>query len=290
MRFAYLCKTMPIGLLEHIVKENIITDNFRKVIPSDSLIPHIDCFYIIRSENFNINQLLFNDGLPTIVLMSSLESTVRISIKGKITDIKSGWISGGITRNTYIETISNTDYLLIIRFNPLSFYDFFEVDSRIFKQKCIGIIEEMLGTKGYLFVTSVFKAESIDDKIHEIESFIKSSKSHKSSMALLNEAIKIIKAQKGNISIIDVSNIVGANYKWLERKFSNHIGLTPKEFASIQRFIYTYIDLKESTDKDYLSIAVQNGFYDQSHLFRSFKYFVGVSPLQYLGLLKESNI
>lgn len=281
---------MPIGLLEHIVKESIITDNFKKVIPSDSLVPHIDCFYIVRSENYNFNQLLFNDGVPTIVFMSSLKSTVRISINGKITEIKSGWVSGGITRNTYIQNISNTDYLLIVRFSPLSFYDFFEVDSRIFKQKCIGIIEEILGTKGYLLATSIFTAENVDDKIHEIESFIKNFKSKDSSLALLNEAIGLIKAQKGNISIVDVSNIVGANYKWLERKFSNHIGLTPKEFASIQRFIYTYIDLKESTDKDYLSIAVQNGFYDQSHLFRSFKSFVGVSPLQYLGLLKESNI
>lgn len=286
MRFAYLCNPMPIGLLEHIVKENIITDNFKKIIPSDSLIPHIDCFYIVGSESYNFNQLLFNDGVPTIIFMSSLKSTVRISINGKIAEIKNGWVSGGITRNTYIENISNTDYLLIVRFNPLNFYDFFEVDSRIFKQKCIGIIEEILGTKGYLLTTSVFTVDNINDKIHKIESFIKSFKFKDSSLALLNEAIGLIKAQKGNISIVDVGNIVGANYKWLERKFSNHIGLTPKEFASIQRFIYTYIDLKESTDKNYLSIAVQNGFYDQSHLFRNFKSFVGVSPLQYLNVLK----
>lgn len=288
--FAYLCKRMPISLLKHIIKENVTAENFRKIIPSESLVEHIDCFYIVNCEVLISSQLVFNDGLPTLVFMSNAESTVRISVDEDMRDIKGGWVSGGITKNTYIKNLSDTDYLLIVRFNPLSFYHVFEIDIKIFKNKCIGTIQEMLKTKGSELTASVFKANSIDDKISEIESYIMDSQLHCYPIALLNEAIKIIKKQKGKASVIDVSNKVGANYKWLERKFSNHIGLTPKEYANIQRFIHTYLDLTESAEKDYLSIAVQNGYYDQSHLFRDFKSFVGISPLQYLNGSKENNI
>lgn len=277
----YVCKRMPIGLLKHIIKEYTVTDNLKKIMPSESLDQHIDCFYVLKCKRFISNQLIFNDGVPMIVLMSKPESSIKISIDGKAREIKGGWINCGITKNTYIESISDTEYLLIVRFNPISFYRFFEINKRVFKSESLVTIEEVLNTTGYRLVSSVLEENSVDDKIRKIEFSIKSLKSYDSSIALLYEAMELIKNQKGNISVIDISNQLGVNYKWLERKFSNYIGLTPKEYISIQRFIYTYLSIEENTDKDYLSIAVQNGYYDQSHLFRDFKSFVGVSPLEY---------
>lgn len=274
---------MPISLLKHIIKGSVTEENFKKIIPSESLVEHIDCFYIVSCEDFISNQLVFNDGLPTLIFMATSESVVRISIGADVINIKGGWANGGITKNTYIENLSDTDFLLIVRFNPTSFYRFFEIDAKVFKNKCIVAIQEILKTKGSELVLSVFRANSIDDKINEIESYVKDSELSNYPIALLNEAVRLIKEHKGRVSVIDIGNKIGANYKWLERKFSTHIGLTPKEYAGIQRFIHMYFDLTENSDKNYLSTAVRNGYYDQSHLFRDFKSFVGVSPLQYFS-------
>lgn len=281
---------MPISLLKHIIKGNVSGKNFKKIIPSESIIEHIECFYILNCDDFISNQLAFNDGVPTLIFMTNIESVVEISIDADEINIKGGWVSIGITKNTYIKNLSNTDYLLIVRFNPASYYRFFGIDASEFKNKCIITIQEILKTKGRELILLVFKASSIDDKINEIESFIKDTELFNYPIALLNEALKLIREQKGRVSVIDVSNKIGANYKWLERKFSTYIGLTPKEYLGIQRFIHMYFDLTENVDNNYLSIAVRNGYYDQSHLLRDFKSFVGASPLQYFGTSKKNNI
>ncbi len=252
--------------------------------PSEPLIGLIDCFYVMSCD-ITSNELLFNDGMPAMVCMSSPESMAMLSVNKKTIEIKGGWVSGGITKNTYIEHLFNTDYLFIIRFNPTSFYTLFEIDTRIFKQQCIGTINEILKTKGNQLALSVFGTTDISDKINTVEAYIGSLEYRHSSAPLLSEAINFIKAQKGRTSIKDVSHKIGANYKWLERKFSSCIGLTPKEYANLQRFAHTYLEMTEDIEKDFLSIAVQNGYYDQSHFFKDFRSYAGVSPLQYIKAL-----
>ncbi len=272
---------MPISLLKYIIKGDKTSDNFLKIMPSDTLIRDIDSFYISNCKGIIAKQLIFNDGLPAIVFTSDSNSNLRMSVDGEIAELCGGWISGGITKNIYIDNTSNVDYLFIVRFVPAAFYRFFELDTKIFKRIHIGAIEDILGEKGVELKSLFYGVNSIDDRVAQIESYIKRLDYSNYPIALLDEAINFIKKRKGNTSVIEVSNKIGVNYKWLERNFSNKIGITPKEYVVIQRFIHAYFDFTENTNKDYLSLAIQNGYYDQSHFFREFKSFVDISPLKY---------
>ncbi|MDD6211169.1 MAG: helix-turn-helix domain-containing protein [Bacteroidales bacterium] len=71
------------------------------------------------------------------------------------------------------------------------------------------------------------------------------------------------------------------SYKWLDRNFARHIGIRPKEYASLQRFIHAYFAFMEDKDSDLMDIAINSGYYDQNHFTKEFKKYTGLSPLIY---------
>jgi transcriptional regulator GlxA family with amidase domain len=87
---------------------------------------------------------------------------------------------------------------------------------------------------------------------------------------------------KGNSTVRKVTNDAGVNYKWLERSFVQHIGLLPKEYIQLQRFIHAYLELVGSDHVDLMRIAISNGYYDSNHFLKDFKAYTGKTPIEYL--------
>jgi AraC-like DNA-binding protein len=66
-------------------------------------------------------------------------------------------------------------------------------------------------------------------------------------------------------------------YKKLERLFLKYVGYTPKSYFRLLRFNRALRQIHRR--KDFLtSIALDCGYYDQSHFIKDFKQFTGLSP------------
>lgn len=104
-------------------------------------------------------------------------------------------------------------------------------------------------------------------------------------LELLKEEVRIaaIQKAKGNIAVQELAAKFKVNYKWLERNFIRHIGITPKEFARLQRFIHTYFDCISTDKPALLDIALDNGYFDSSHFTKEFRRFTGKAPQAYLN-------
>jgi len=68
-----------------------------------------------------------------------------------------------------------------------------------------------------------------------------------------------------------------------ERSFVERVGLSPKLFARIARFDQAFRLKEQRPGLDWLSVAVQCGYYDYRHLVRDFREFAGVTPPQLLA-------
>jgi AraC-like DNA-binding protein len=64
--------------------------------------------------------------------------------------------------------------------------------------------------------------------------------------------------------------------------FHRHVGLTPKRFARIVRFGGVIRSLAGAIEPDWPVVALEHGFYDQSHLVGEFQRMAGCSPTQFL--------
>jgi hypothetical protein len=69
--------------------------------------------------------------------------------------------------------------------------------------------------------------------------------------------------------------------------FALEVGLNPKRFNRIDRFQRVLEKVHRLPDPEWGQLAVEHGYFDQSHLIRDFLEFSGFSPADYLRRLKD---
>jgi AraC-like DNA-binding protein len=79
-----------------------------------------------------------------------------------------------------------------------------------------------------------------------------------------------------------VARHIGLSQRRFIQVFTEEIGLTPKLFSRVQRFQRTIALVRQATTPDWARLAVDCGYFDQSHLIRDFLMFSGFSPADYL--------
>lgn len=274
---------MPINFLKEIIqqKESLLNGRYwmRK---SSSLAYHgyIEGFYLFYDIQNKTDDWIFNDGFPAIILFPDRSNKVCINIDGKKNIVKSGWVDAGVMKKVYVRYLEDLDYILVIRFKPEYFHKLFNLNPSFFKYKNIATLAEI--NFDLEFLDKVFSTDSIDNKINIIESYIESLITVNDRLGLLKSAVKLISGTKGQISVADVIRDIGVNYKWLERNFTKYLGLTPKEYIQLQRFISAYINLNTEPN-DLLNVAIANGYYDYNHFLKEFKDFTGKTPVEYIS-------
>lgn len=82
--------------------------------------------------------------------------------------------------------------------------------------------------------------------------------------------------------ITQVAEAAGVSRRRLTQVFGEEVGLTPKQFARVQRFLATLRRIGAQQRIDWAQLALACGYYDQAHLINEFRAFAGVCPSAYL--------
>ncbi len=93
---------------------------------------------------------------------------------------------------------------------------------------------------------------------------------------------KVVKSA-GAVRISDLARDSGFSRKHLAELFRHNVGLTPKRLARLHRFHDTLDRARTRTEVDWSELALDCGYYDQSHLSRDFRDFSGLSPERLLS-------
>ena len=88
------------------------------------------------------------------------------------------------------------------------------------------------------------------------------------------------------ISLEHASKALGKNPSHLARTFKKHFGLTVGDYLRILRVNDAFFALTDR-ENDLASVAIDCGFFDQSHLCRIFKRYIGFSPGKMANLLSR---
>jgi AraC-like DNA-binding protein len=97
--------------------------------------------------------------------------------------------------------------------------------------------------------------------------------------------VHAILASGGQISPDELAQRAGLTARQLERRFQVAVGVSPKFLCRIVRFRAIFDRLQSRAP--WSSIALDCGFFDQSHLNRDFKQFAGQSPTAFLAAQSE---
>jgi AraC-like DNA-binding protein len=88
---------------------------------------------------------------------------------------------------------------------------------------------------------------------------------------------------RGRLPIRELTRELGVTRQHLARSFARHVGLSPKMLARIVRARGVVDRARAATDVDWSSVALDAGYYDQSHLIADVKELTGLPPGAWVG-------
>jgi AraC-like DNA-binding protein len=96
--------------------------------------------------------------------------------------------------------------------------------------------------------------------------------------ALVHHFVETIRATHGGHPIFEWARKHGVSPRTLERRFVARMGMTPKQFARVERFKHSYQRWNAPAAALTSRRAHLEGYYDESHFDREFRRFTGASP------------
>lgn len=95
-------------------------------------------------------------------------------------------------------------------------------------------------------------------------------------------AAQLIAASDGRRSLREVATTVGVGERRLQQLFHAHVGLSPRAWSRLARMHGCLRALRLQSSPAWADVALESGFYDQSHLVNEFRALCGVTPTEFM--------
>jgi AraC-like DNA-binding protein len=94
----------------------------------------------------------------------------------------------------------------------------------------------------------------------------------------VDRALLLIEASRGRFRVDDLAADIGVSCRHLTRQFQRAIGVSPKEFGRVTRFLHALQLLGNGNGRSFTDVALESGYFDQAHFNHEFREFAGMSP------------
>ncbi len=133
-------------------------------------------------------------------------------------------------------------------------------------------------------------ADSFKDRISIFMDFYIRQKIRDDFFTLLTaDCVGRILGTNGNVSIEQLAEEFLYSRRYIEKVFQTTLGISPNQLCRIVRFQNFLYDLSRKPQYKLTELALENGYYDQSHLIRDFKYFTSTTPKKYASIIIRGN-
>ncbi|WP_339786103.1 helix-turn-helix transcriptional regulator [uncultured Imperialibacter sp.] len=143
-------------------------------------------------------------------------------------------------------------------------------------------IRSLMGKNGDELESRIMMAKNNEQRVAVLSAYLQSRLQRaKSDPYSLEFAIKDVIRMKGQVSVNELANRHCLSKRHFERKFKELAGMSPKLYSRVVRFQSVFPELNQ-VGPSLTEIALQCGYYDQSHFIQDFKEFAGFSPGEFL--------
>ena len=213
------------------------------------------------------------------------------------TAFRHAWISGMRREWLVIEAAPGSS-MAVIRFRPGGAYPMlgFAVEGIT---DVVSPLEDVLGEASSSLRDRILAAATIEGKMAAVEAWLLERAAGRLETHPVVEYLAGRLFAPAGIRIGDVVAELGYSQRHVLSLFQRWVGLSPKQYGRIRRFQQMLTSVARSTapsddpaalelraappaEPDWAELALQHGYYDQSHLVRDFKEFAGLTPRGYL--------
>lgn len=264
--------------------------------PDDSLSEYISAYlYATNQFDKSAKQFYTPKGTAAITIPLEINSSSYLMYPDKTSKIYfekfNSYLFGQMSK-IGISNLKDQFDIFTIVFTPIGHYHFLDgpatqMTDRVMRLDRLGLGE--LHQK----LRELFESKSeIDYCLRQVNQFLIdhfNSKPRKEIPEFITSVIHQIHMKRGIVNLERMVENLGINNRTFQLHFKNVIGISPKLFCRITRFNILLQALDLLPTADILDFAVQFGYADKPHLYKDFKEFVGMTPLQYMKLVNNVN-
>ena len=257
---------------------------FRHIEPHFLLKKYIDKMWIFKSSGkmpVNDMNLVVPNGC--IKLTVSYQNGIVAAVNEKTFASKEHDIT--LTGLIDVPVILNVDKdvateTIGIEFSPQGAYRFFHFTLNDIQNQ-IYSLSDVLGNIGKRLIEQMNNTTSLQQKINVLEQFLLKQLSLHREDLIFEYCIEKITASKGSITVKELEKKTGYSSRWLNIKFNDKIGISPKNLSSIIRFNHYYQAFIKGNGQSFFKNDFYELYYDQSHFIKDFKRFTGLPPTKF---------
>jgi AraC-like DNA-binding protein len=243
-------------------------------LPSEPLRPFVKGYKIIEVEEERVNRLLPGTALA---LAFRFQGETNQWTNDATYRLPSATVSG-MRKSVRLIQYHDHSSTLVVMFREGGVASFF-------KQPVHEFFEESLSLEDWISRGEVARVEEALagarthlQRIACIEKFLLDRFVPRQD-ALVQAALQAIYRTKGTLRVHDLTDSLSLSTDAFEKRFRKIIGTSPKQFATIVRL--QSIVRQRRPDQSMAQLALDAGYFDQSHFNKEFKLFTGLSPVDF---------
>jgi AraC-like DNA-binding protein len=173
-----------------------------------------------------------------------------------------------------------------VEFSSLGAYRFFHFNLKNIANQ-LHYLTDILSSSARVLEEKLLDSQCIDDKIRLLQQFLLSLYCLAGEDNVFEYCIRQIEGSEGNIRIKALERQTGYSSRWLNMKFENRLGMSPKNLSSIIRFQKNYQAMISDPAAFFSQKNFFDHYHDESHFIKNFKRYTGYPPTKIIQLKNE---
>lgn len=255
---------------------------YLKYSPDVKLSPFLICYYFFEGY-FDVERLIQSPptGYAAIIFNFIDAYEVCSGIDTGFTNSPRAVLVGQQTKNYRLKLKGHIQQIGMV-FKPTAIATLFDyslkevVDKRVALEMVIG------GTASELLYDRLKNELRTEYRLGFLHAFLSEAmEGYEKRINVSDLAADIILKNNGTITIEQLLDELCVSRRYLERKFTEKVGLTPKQYCRIVRMAHISNIVAHHEEIDWQDLVYKGGFHDQNHFIKDFKALNTLSPSKY---------
>jgi len=252
--------------------------------PAEPLAKFVKCFWVLESATPHATdpERILPDGCTEMVFHLG-DPFDQHNSDGSMERQPLALLVGQMRQHLLIKPTGRVQ-VLGVRFWPGGAYPFLTIPQNEIAGQVIAL-DSIWGGVSRELHSRIADAANPGQSVSQVETVLLSrlNNFHRPNHGVMN-AITLILRSGGCLPIESLAEGMGVSLRKLDRMFNTRVGLTPKTLSRLVRFQRVFKVLEERPNgRDWVQVALDCGYYDQSHFIKEFSAFAGKGPTSYFA-------
>ena len=259
---------------------------YKEYQPHEILAPYIDKYWVMEGTLEPEERIkILPDGCTDFIF--NLDESANLADQNgmKIGGMQAYFV-GPMRAYSELQVCSEMIHLIGVRFTPCGLTVFTKIPMSEFTDQRVFLPDlDVLFNAG--FAAILREKNTLKERLLIIERYLLFCLRYSGEVdKQVARAVGLMHQADGKIPVRELMEQVCLCQRHFERRFKHATGYTPKAYTRIVRFRRTMDVLRQVTRDNLFSVAIDCGYYDQSHLVKEFKRLSGSPPSVFASLPK----